>query len=122
MYRVTVASGVGVALLVHASLVRADCKYGLDPMTGKCFERLPPPLPAPPSLEISSDPPGARVSRIDPSTGSAVPLGEMPAGGYRLSAGRHRLLLSLAGYADEPVDVTEGPYGKTTLRPVKLTA
>jgi hypothetical protein len=122
MRRAVFASGIGFALLVHAAIARADCPNGFDPLTGKCFDRLPPPAPGPPSLEIFSSPTGAQVSRIDPSTGNAVPLGDMPAGGYRLSPGRHRLLVSLDGYADETIDVVVAARGKTRPPAVTLTA
>ncbi|HMG53548.1 MAG TPA: hypothetical protein VK601_08695, partial [Kofleriaceae bacterium] len=122
MRRAVLVSGIGFALLVHAAVARADCPNGFDPLTGKCFDRLPPPAPGPPTLEIASDPPGAEISRVDPSTGNLVPLGDMPAGGYRLGPGRHRLLVSLDRYADEMIDVVVAARGKTRPPVVKLTA
>ncbi len=108
----SVAVLVGCALACWSHAASAACKFGFNPTTGKCNEKLPDLLPAPPVLRLIGLPKDAAVRLVD-SGGSVRSVKELGQGRYHVAPGRRRLSISAQGYFEERVELVVAAHGET---------
>ncbi|XXT18112.1 hypothetical protein WME94_48575 [Sorangium sp. So ce429] len=100
-----------------APAAMAGCPHGFDPLTGECIKDPPQKVPEPPTLHLTSEPPGAEIFEVQ-RTGRReleAPTGQRTPVSLRMKPGPHTFVLRLPQHAPAQADVVVKPAGKTSL-------